>query len=115
MIPIDHVVSLDETTKYRIKETRVPISARLGQPARHDYEYERSSKANLFMLFAPLESWRHVEVTEHHTAPSYAQSLKALSDQYFASASKIMLLQDNLNTHKLTRISPTNHMHRGSE
>ena len=78
----------------------MPIPAGPGQPARHDYEYERNGTANLFMLFAPLEGWRHVEVTDRHTALDYAQILKALSDQYFPGASKIVLVQDNLNTHK---------------
>ncbi|MGE0226641.1 MAG: hypothetical protein AB7S57_25455, partial [Acetobacteraceae bacterium] len=77
------VVCLDETSKQLIKETRVPIPPRPGQPARHDYEYERNGTANLFMLFAPLEGWRHVEVTDRHTALDYAQILKALSDQHF--------------------------------
>jgi len=27
-----------------------------------DYEYERNGVANLFMVFAPLEGWRHVAV-----------------------------------------------------
>ena len=35
-----------------------------GRPARFDYEYERNGTANLFMMFAPLEGWRHVKVTE---------------------------------------------------
>jgi hypothetical protein len=94
------VVCLDETTKQLIKETRAPIQARPGQPARYDYEYERNGTANLFMLFAPLEGWRHVEVTDRHTALDYAQILKALSDEHFPTARKIVLVQDNLNTHK---------------
>jgi hypothetical protein len=52
------------------------------------------------MLFAPLEGWRHVEVTDRHAALDYAQVLKALSDRYFPGASKIVLVQDNLSTHK---------------
>ena len=48
------VVCLDETTKQLIKETRVPVSAKPGQPARHDYEYERNGTANLFMLFVSI-------------------------------------------------------------
>jgi hypothetical protein len=94
------VVCLDETTKQLIKETRLPIPPRPGQPARHDYEYERNGTANLFMLFAPLEGWRHVEVTDRRAAIDYAQILKALSDRYFPAASKIVLVQDNLSTHK---------------
>jgi len=94
------VVCLDETTKQLIKEIRVPVPAKSGRPARHDYEYERNGTANLFMLFAPLEGWRHVEVTDRHTALDYAQVLKALSDRHFPGASKIVLVQDNLSTHK---------------
>src|SRR5208337_5367591 len=67
------------TSKQLIKETRVPVPAKPGQPARHDYEYERNGTANLFMMFAPLEGWRHVKVTDHHAAVDYAQALKELS------------------------------------
>ena len=59
---------LDETSKQLIVETRAPIPAKPGQPARHDYEYERNGVANLFMMFAPLEGWRHVKATDHHAA-----------------------------------------------
>ena len=94
------VVCLDETSKQLTAETRVPITAKPGRPARYDYEYERNGTANLFMLFAPLEGWRHVEVTDRHTALDYARLLKELSDEHFPNAARIVLVQDNLNTHK---------------
>jgi DDE superfamily endonuclease len=94
------LVCLDETSKQLIAETRVPIPAKPGHPARQDYEYERNGTANLFMMFAPLEGWRHVEVTDRHTAVDYAHVLKDLSDKHFPKAKKIILVQDNLNTHK---------------
>jgi hypothetical protein len=94
------LVCLDETSKQLVAETRVPIPAKSGHPARHDYEYERNGTANLFMMFAPLEGWRHVEVTDRHTAVDYAHVLKDLSDTHFPKAKKIVLVQDNLNTHK---------------
>ena len=94
------VVCLDETSKQLIAETRVPIPAKPGRPARHDYEYHRNGTANLFMMFAPLEGWRHVKVTERHAAVDYAQVLKEISDTHFPGARKIVLVQDNLNTHK---------------
>jgi hypothetical protein len=94
------VVCLDETLKQLIAETRVPIPAKPGHPERYDYEYERNGTANLFMMFAPLEGWRHVEVTDRHTAVDYAQILKDLSDTHFPNVSQIVLVQDNLNTHK---------------
>jgi len=94
------LVCLDETSKQLIAETRVPIATKPGQPGRHDYEYRRNGTANLFMMFAPLEGWRHVEVTDRHTAVDYAQVLKELSDTHFPGSAKIVLVQDNLNTHK---------------
>jgi hypothetical protein len=94
------LVCVDETSKQLIAETRVPIPPELGYPQRYDYEYERNGTANLFMMFAPLEGWRHVKVTDRHTALDYAQVLKELSDTHFPKASKILLVQDNLNTHK---------------
>lgn len=93
------LVCLDESSKQLVAETRTPLPMEPGQPARHDYEYERNGTANLFMLFAPLEGWREVKVTERRTALDYAQVLKELADEHFAKASKIVLVQDNLNTH----------------
>ena len=94
------VVCVDETSKQLTAETRVPIPAKPGQPARHDYEYERNGTVNLFMIFAPLEGWRHVEVTDRHTARDYAQVLKDLAGIHFPTARKIVLVQDNLDTHE---------------
>jgi DDE superfamily endonuclease len=94
------LVCLDETSKQLIGETRDPMPMKKGRARRVDYEYERNGVANLFMLFAPLEGWRHVEVTDRHAAIDYAQILKDLSDIHFANANKIILVQDNLSTHK---------------
>src|SRR5258706_749870 len=96
----DHpLVCLDETSKQFLAETRVPIPMKRGRPARCDYEYERNGTANLFMMFAPLEGWRHVKVTDRHTAVDYAHVLKELADRYFANAKTVVLVQDNLNIH----------------
>ncbi len=97
--PARPLLCLDETSKQLVAETRAPLPMLPGQLARHDYEYERKGTANLFMLFAPLEGWRHVEVTDRRTAIDYAKILKDLSDTHFQRADKIVLVQDNLNTH----------------
>jgi hypothetical protein len=93
------LVCLDETSKQLVSETRTPLPMEPGQPQRVDYEYERNGAANLFMLFAPLEGWRHVEVTDRRTAIDYANILKYLSGALLPKAKKIRLVQDNLNTH----------------
>jgi len=97
--PAQPLVCLDETSKQLVAETRTPLPTQPGRPARYDYEYERNGTASLFMLFAPLEGWRDVKVTERRTAIDYAQVLKELSDVHFTKAEKIVLVQDNLNTH----------------
>ena len=97
--PARPLVCLDETSKQLVAETRTPEPMRSGQPARHDYEYKRNGTANLFMLFAPLEGWRHVAVTERRTAIDYAKILRDLADIHFPKVEKIVLVQDNLNTH----------------
>jgi hypothetical protein len=96
----DHpLVCLDETSKQLTAETRMPILMKARRPARFDYEYERKGTANLFMMFAPLEGWRHGEVTDRHAAVDYAPVLKDLADVHFASARTIVLVQDNLSVH----------------
>jgi hypothetical protein len=98
------LVCLDETSKQLILETRPAIAMKPGRPARSDYEYERNGTANLFMMFAPLEGWRHVKVTDRRTSVDYAHALKDLSDTHFPGADKIVLVQDNLNTHKMASL-----------
>lgn len=94
------VVCFGEASKQLLKETRTPIPAAPGQPATTDYEYERNGTANLFMLFEPLVGQRHVRVTERRTAVDYAHAIRELVDVHYASASKIVLVQDNRNTPK---------------
>jgi hypothetical protein len=94
------LVCLDEASKQLILETRPAMPMKPGRPARSDYEYERNGTANLFMMFAPLEGWRHVKVTDRRTCVDYAHALQDLSDVHFPDAGKIVLVQDNLNTHK---------------
>lgn len=94
------LVCLDEQSKQLIKETRTPVPAAPGRVARHDYEYERNGTANLFMMFAPLEGWRRVKVTERRTRLDFAEVIRELVDVHFPDAEKIVLVMDNLNTHK---------------
>jgi hypothetical protein len=94
------LVCLDEQSKQLIRETRKPIPAAPGRTERVDYEYERNGTANLFMLFAPLEGWRHVKVTDRRTKLDFAEVIRELVDVHLPKADKIVLVMDNLNTHK---------------
>lgn len=94
------LVCMDETSKQHIKETRLPLAMRPGEPEIFDFEYERNGVSNLFMLFTPLIGWRHVKVTDRHTKIDWAHLIKELVDIHFPDK-KIVLVMDNLNTHKL--------------
>jgi uncharacterized small protein (DUF1192 family) len=101
---IAHRKRLDEKKERPPTEGQITpwntMSERENKTRNHLYEYRRNGTANLFMLFAPLEGWRHVEVTDQRTAADFARVLKQLSDTHFPNAPKIVLVQDNLNTHK---------------
>ena len=94
------VVCVDETSKQHIKETRQPLPITFGMPSRYDYEYARNGVSNLFMIFAPLQGFRHVEVTDRRTSIDFAHICRDLVDTHFPDVEKITLVCDNLNTHK---------------
>ena len=93
------MVCLDETSKQLIGETRIPVPAFPGQPARYDYEYKRNGVANLFMIFEPLIGKRRVKVTERRTKTDWAYCVREMVDRTYPDAEQIVLVMDNLNTH----------------
>lgn len=98
------VVCLDEQSRQLIRETRTPIPTAPGQPERVDYEYERNGTVNLFMAFEPLAGRRRVTVTDRRTKVDFARVIRELVDVQYPTAEKIVLVMDNLNTHKLSSL-----------
>ena len=94
------LVCVDETSKQHLQEVRQPLGGIKGSPRRYDAEYKRNGVSNLFMIFAPLFGFRHVEVTDQRTSIDFAHICRDLVDVHFPNAAKIMLVCDNLNTHK---------------
>jgi hypothetical protein len=102
--PLRPQVCVDETSKQLTKEIRTPRPVRPGHPAQVDSEYERNGTANLFMMFEPLRGWRHVEVTERRTKIDFAHVIRDLVDVHYPQAETIVLVMDNLNTHKVASL-----------
>ena len=96
--PRNLVVCMDESSKQLIAETKVPISASPGQPARHDYEYKRCGVCNIFLACEPLAGKRMVKISDRKTKQDWACFLEDIANQY-EEAEKITLVMDNLNTH----------------
>ena len=99
-VPAYPLVCVDETSKQHIQEVRRPLGVIKGSPSRYDAEYRRNGVSNLFMIFAPLLGFRHVEVTDTRTSIDFAHICRDLVDVHFPNAEKILLVCDNLNTHK---------------
>ena len=112
------LVCVDETSKQHIKEVRQPLGVVKGLPSRYDAEYQRNGVSNLFMIFAPLLGFRHVEVTDQRTSIDFAHICRDLVELHFPNATKIMLVCDNLNTHRsasLYKAFPPNEARRIAE
>jgi transposase len=98
--PTRPLVCFDEAGKDLKAHTRPPQRAVPGRDAREDSEYVRNGSRNLFLACAPHLGWRQIRVTEHRTARDFAQALRTLVDQTFPTAARIVLVTDNLNTHR---------------
>ncbi len=94
------VVCFDELNKQLVKEIQQPIPPEPGRKERFDYEYERNGTANIFINCEPLIGQRSVKVTDRRTAIDFAQVIRELIDEQYPDAEKIVLVMDNLNTHK---------------
>ena len=90
---------MDEQPIQLLKETRQPIAGTKKHALRVDYEYERAGTASIFMFCEPLSGWRQVSVRERRTKVDWAQEVEELLRTRYASAAKVILVSDNLNTH----------------
>ena len=92
------VICMDEQPVQLTKESRTPIKATVDHPKRFDYEYERAGTASLFMFTEPLVGRRGVEVRQQRTKVDWALEVGDLLRTRHASAEKLILVCDNLNT-----------------
>ena len=96
--PRNPVIGMDESPKQLIGQSREPIPARPGCPAREDYEYVRNGICCIFMACEPLSGKRLVRVEARKTKQDWALFVQTISKAY-PDAEKITLVMDNLNTH----------------
>jgi len=99
--PYDHrrpVVCFDERPCQLLGDILMPIPMKPGRVERQDYHYKRNGTCVVLMAVEPLAGYRIVKVTEQKTKKDYAEFMKSLASCY-PDAEKIVLVQDNLNTH----------------
>ena len=100
-------VCLDEASKQLVSETRPGIGVKPGRVKRMDAEYRRNGTASVFMLNAPLLGERYVRVRQRRTKHDFAEIIQELCDEIYPQAEKIVLVMDNLNTHKIGSLYDT--------
>lgn len=101
------VVCMDESPKQLIGEVRAPIPMRPGQIRKIDDEYERKGTAEIFLAVEPLTGKMNASVQNHRTKCDWAYFIKDLIDNKYPGAQKIVLVIDNLNTHKMASFYET--------
>jgi hypothetical protein len=94
------LVCLDEKPIQLLEDVRPPSGLLPGHGRRVDYEYQRNGTANVFCAVEPRLGKYVTEVTARRTAEDFGRFLAGLATRY-ASSQKILLIMDNLNTHRL--------------
>ena len=92
------VVCFDERPCQLLGDVMVPMPMKPGNPQRQDYHYERNGTCVVLLALEPKKGRRIADVREQKTKKDYAQFMKNLAEQY-PEAERIILVQDNLNTH----------------
>lgn len=98
------VICMDEKPYQLLGESREPLPMRKGSNQKIDSEYVREGTCSIFVFTEPLGGVRHLSVREQRTAIDWAEEIKYLSDISYPDAEKIILVLDNLNTHKISSL-----------
>lgn len=98
--PLRPVVCMDEKPYQLLGEARESWAMRPGDDKKVDSEYVRNGTCSIFAFVEPLGGHHHVSVREHRTATDWAEEIQYLVDEMYPDAEKIILVMDNLNTHK---------------
>ena len=70
---------MDESPKQLIAETKTPVAASPGKPAKYDYQYKRNGMCNIFLACEPLAGKRIVKITERKTSKDWAMFLQDIA------------------------------------
>ena len=98
--PLRPVVCMDEKPYQLLGEARDSWAMRPGDNRKIYSEYVRNRTCSIFSFIEPLGGRHHVSVKEHRKAVDWAQEIKYLVDEMYLDVEKIILVMDNLNTHK---------------
>lgn len=96
--PAYPVVCFDERPCFLIAEAVEPLALQSGRVRKEHYAYEKLGSCALLAALEPLTGNRLAQVHAQRTKREYTLFCQVLALQY-PEATKIRLVQDNLNTH----------------
>lgn len=102
--PLRPVVCMDEKSYQRLGEVREPLPIRKGSNQKIDSEYKRAGTCSIFVFTEPLGGVRYVNARNQRTAIDWANEVKHIVDVCYPDVEKIILVMDNLNTHKISSL-----------
>jgi hypothetical protein len=97
--PLRPVVCMDESPKYLIGDTLVPIPMSKGHVRKSDYQWERLGMCNIFLANEPLAGFRTLKITDRKCKIDWAEFVREIADTHYPGAELITLVMDNLPTH----------------
>ena len=102
------VVCMDEKPFQLLDERYKPIPmGDKNSVLKYDCEYERKGTCSIFMFTEPLAGWRHTLALPQRTRIDWANRMKWLLDEQYPTATKVVLVMDNLNTHGIHSLYDT--------
>jgi hypothetical protein len=101
------VICMDEKPYQLLDESREPLPIKPGSTEKVDYEYVRHGTCSIFLFTEPLAGWRYTTALPRRTRKDWAGQIKWLLDEQYPNAEKVILINDNLNTHTVSSLYET--------
>lgn len=102
------VVCMDEKPYQLLDDDYEAIEiSEINHIRKYDCEYSRKGTCSIFMFTEPLSGWREAHALAQRRACDWANQIRWLIEEVYPNAEKIVLVMDNLNTHKLSSLYKT--------
>jgi len=101
------VICMDEKPYQFLSLSQKPIPMKPGSPEREDYQYIRLGTCSIFIFTEPLSGWRYAQASLQRTKKDWAHHIRWMLNEQYPDVEKIVLVMDNLNTHKISSLYET--------
>lgn len=97
------VICMDEKPYQLLGNSTEPLNmSEINHTKKTDCEYDRKGTCSIFMFTEPLAGWREAHALPQRRCEEWAYQMKWLIDEQYPNVDKIVLVLDNLNTHKIS-------------